>query len=425
VPPAIAYRLLEYALWAYALLLPLRRLYFLPALSSRLQLTELVFLLAAPLALWVYRRRLLTALASPPVVALLAYLFVLSLATFSGASPADYPELLGRFYLLGVLLVFATYVADLGAPGQRKVIVAWTAGLYLMGGLAYLGYALALAGYPTPLVSYYENYPYFGTLYRAVGSAGGATALVALALLPLTVAYLRWRRTGARPWLLIFFAPLLLLTFSKEVLLLLLALTLVEPLLQSRRGLRTVVVLSLSLLYLLTTHVLVEPVGDHSPRQSERVYTSGRTLWEGEHVRLVETSYTSLKRAAVSVAADHPWLGVGADGFPDQLPRKKAEGIYPAHLPDYIPHSTWFGTLAETGLLGLGTLLAFVLSLGRLLFANVRHPAATALDHCLLAYFSALLVGSLAMDLLHLRFFWVPVALAVGIVYRKTTAHAV
>ena len=39
----------------------------------------------------------------------------------------------------------------------------------------------------------------------------------------------------------------------------------------------------------------------------------------------------------------------------------------------------------------------------------------------LLASFTALLVGSLSMDLLHLRFFWVPVGLVLGSYYHRTS----
>lgn len=337
---------------------------------------------------------------------------MLATATLLGPPPPDYPELLGRFYLLGVLLIFTRFIADTGHPGQQKLLSAWSMGLYVMGVVAYVGYALALTGHPTSFVSYYEHYPYFGTLYRAVGTAGGATALVALSILPCTLAYVRWREEGVGPWLLLFLSPLFVLTFSKEVMLLLLACALVEPVLRVRKGLRAGVILTLALVYTVATHVLIEPV--RLPLDAGREYTSGRVIWRGDNWRAVETSYTSLKRAAVSVATDHPWIGVGADGFPDRLPAKKRQGVYPAHLPDYTPHSTWFGTLAETGLLGVGALICFVFGLARVVIANGNRGGATVYDRCLTAFFSALLVGSVSMDLLHLRFFWVPVAMSLG-----------
>ena len=398
-----------WGLLAYACLLPLRRLYFLPLVSSRLQLTEVCFLLFAPLALHDLPIRL-PARVIFPLLTYLVYLIALSLATAMGDTPPDWLELLGRYYLLAVLALFAAYVSRTGQRGQQKIIAAWTVGLYVMGSFTYLGYALYLAGTLTPLVSYYEDYPYFGTVYRAVGTAGGATALVALSILPCTYAYRLWRSVGTPPWILLFLFPLLLLTFSKEMLLLLLALVIVEPWFSKRLVLRGAVLLGLTVIYGLTTHLLIQPV---SAELTDQVYDSERVVWEATDYRIVETSYTALKRAALSVAADHPLIGVGADGFPDQLPAKKREGVYPAHLPEYIPHSTWFGTLAEVGILGLTALIFFVVGLGKLAVDNVRGTGGTT-DLCLLAYLSALLVGSLSMDLLHLRFFWVPVAMVLG-----------
>ena len=262
-------RWVERGLLAYAFLLPLRRLFFLPALGSRLQLTELCFLLVAPPALYVLRGTLRPG-RGLLLTGLLAYLLVLSLATLLGPPPPDWTELLGRYYLLAVLLLFTAYVRHTGGGGQHRVLRAWTLGLYVMGGLAYLGYGLALAGIATPLVSYYPDYPYFGTLYRATGTAGGATALVALSLLPFTYAYRQWRLGGALPGLLPFLLPLFLLTFSKEVLLVGIACLLVEPTLILRRVLRASLLVTLSLTYWLSTHLMVQPIPDKAADRGQR-----------------------------------------------------------------------------------------------------------------------------------------------------------
>ena len=83
-------------------------------------------------------------------------------------------------------------------------------------------------------------------------------------------------------------------------------------------------------------------------------------------VQIVETTYTTLKRANWRIALSHPVIGVGPGQSNTYLPGLKAAGIYPAHLPNYDPHSTWMGAFSETGLVGLATLIAMVAAWQRL-----------------------------------------------------------
>ncbi len=436
---------LQPLLLAYVFLLPLRRLLYLPVVNAKIQPTELVFLFLGPLALVVWGASLwrgATASASLPAGSppgervkspcgrllslvrdylgpgtdhftgwLLGYLLLLTAATLLAGDLGGYLELAGRWYLLLLFLVVVAYVREQGAAGLALLLRAWTLGVVVMGALAYLGYGLALGGVITRLVVVYENYPYFGTVYRASGVCGGPTALVLLSILPLTYAWRRWRTGQGSPWLLLFFAPILLLTFSKEVVLLALALLVVDDWWQDRKWLRPLAILTVALVYWLGTHYLLQPAQAFAGSYLDgEEFTSGKVVWQGDAWQVLETSYTAIKKAALAIAAEHPWLGVGADQFPEYLPAAKAAGIYPAHLPDYIPHSTWFGALVEAGVPGLLAVIGMAVSFRRQL---VRLPA-TDLNRCLTAFFVVLAIGAMSMDLLHLRFLWVPAGMVLG-----------
>ncbi len=406
---------IRWLLVAYMFLLPLRRIYFLPGFGSRFQLTELAFLLLAPLLAY----RLLQLREWPKASALTlgfaAYLSVLAVSTFAPPTDArSLVEWLGRSYLL---LLFAGVAAYLHRwpDGVARLIRAWSRGSLVMGASAYLGYGLAMAGHLTPLVSVYENYPYFGTLYRATGVAGGATAFVLLSIVPCVASWLRWRTRGTFPFVLLFLALPLVLTFSKEVLLLVLAVGIADPAVRPRKWMLYPALVLGAGLYWFTTHYIVQPVQEIAgSAYAQEEFTSGEVVWRGEDFQLLETSYVSLKRAALLVGLRHPWGGVGADGFPLQLPALRAEGRYPAHLPDYIPHSTWFGAFSEGGFPGLAAVFVMAWSLLRRGRAVAARIAEDDLQWCLVAFFAAVAIGSLNMDLLHLRFFWIAAALLVG-----------
>ena len=402
----------------YVALLSLRRLEFLPVLSYLgpiIHLTEVVFLIVAPLAVWRVGKGLLPR----PALFLLgasAYLLILTLATVRVGHPQGYFELLGRYYLFAVYLLFHWAVRHYGLPFLRAVFRWWYYGAAALVFLAYLGFPLAFLGWEG-LVWVYEDYPYFGTVYRASAAAGGATALILLVFIPFFYDYWRWRTEGRRPVFMLICLPLMLLTLSKEVLLIPIVLLLTERALTGWRVWHYAVALTLFLGYNLSTHYLLQPPGDIDGTIFTRAeYSPGKVAYRNDRFQLLETTYVSLKRTALWQAARHPLIGLGADQFQQRLQDDRPLAVYPAHLPPYGPHCTWTGTLAESGWLGLGALLVMVFSLVRKLRYNLRDNSspAYALNYCLLAYWILLGLASVNGDFLHLQYVWVPCALVLG-----------
>lgn len=406
-------------LLAYVTLLPLRRLEFLPLvgqLGPVIHLTEVLFLLLVPLVLY-YVGRQLRPTANALTLGAIGLLAVLTVSTLRADHPHGYFELLGRYYLFAVFLLFCWATRHFGPPFLRAVFRYWYYGAAALAFLAYLGYPLAVLFDWTGLVSVYEDYPYFGTVFRASATAGGATALILLTLLPALYDYWRWRTDRRTPWFLLICLPLFVLTFSKEVLLLPVALLVLEGAFGKPRPIRYPVAAVLVVVYQFSTHYFVQPRQDIShTTYATAEYSPGKVAYRGNDFQLLETTYTALKRAAIYQVARHPLMGLGADQFQQRLRDDRPVSIYPAHLPPYGPHSTWFGLLAEAGVLGLLAVIAMVYGLARRLRHNLRVPASPtyALDYCLLAFFVALAVASVNCDLLHLQYVWVPLALVMG-----------
>ena len=397
--------------------MPFRRLDVLPGfnwLGPSLDPTEILFLVAGPLALYRARTKVWPERERFGYV-LLSFLAALTVSTLMADTRSGYFELAGRYYLLAVFCTFLWAVRSAGPSFLAAVFRWWTYGVVGLVTTAYLGYPLAWLGITEAMVWIYEDYPYFGTIYRATGLAGGSTPLILLMLPPLFHRWWTWRQHGQFPWLLVYFAPILVLTLSKEVLLVPIALLLAAG--GPRRMFRFLFAGVLILAYNFSTHLLIQPVHSLEGTVYERAeYSSGRVAYRGSSFQLLETTYVSLKRTAWYLANRHPVVGVGADQFQQILKDRRPTEVYPTHLPPYNPHSAWFGVPAEAGYVGLAALVAMVVIIGRRLKANLARGG-TALDsynRALLATGIGFLVVSFNYDMLHFNFVWVTFALILG-----------
>lgn len=175
---------------------------------------------------------------------------------------------------------------------------------------------------------------------------------------------------------------------------------------------------AVALVFWFGTHFLVQerqPVATSSLAGTE--YTSGNLVWVGQNYQLLETSYTALKRAGVSVSRKHPIFGVGPGQFGRYLPAEQEAGIYPVHLPHYDPHSTWLGALSETGVVGLLALLL----MSALLYQHFSRLPLVATDAglvlCLQTFLLLLLISSVSKDVANYRFVWVVIGVLLGLAH--------
>lgn len=118
-------------------------------------------------------------------------------------------------------------------------------------------------------------------------------------------------------------------------------------------------------------------------------------------------AYWVLKRVAFDAWLREPLKGVGLGAFHGETRRAVAEGRLGSDYREHDPHSTWFGRLAETGLVGtaaLAVLWGGVLSYARRLsvVGDEQAEAAAALAAGLVG----VLVNSLNVDVMNFRFIW-------------------
>ena len=404
----------------FAFFLPFVRIFYFPVVSAKIQPTEIIFLLMLPLAFLRYKNRLFD-LPRPWLIAAMVYLAANLFSGFYSGEIEAILESFGRVYLVVLTLIIAAFVRYEDRVRRRAelLIKSWSLGGVIMASLTLVAIVAAALGWDSRLVVLYEDYPYFGTVIRAKGLTGGANSLVYVSLLPLLYLYRRVRMgRGGLAW----FALLMLIclaTISKELVLVLLGLLLVDPYVTARFAkfqLLAIVVASLTLWF--GTHYIVQRPKEVTGTYLEGTeYTSERIVYRNESFQLLETSYTALKRAGLIVAAKHPLAGVGPGKFGSKLPVEKALGNYPSHLPDYDPHSTWIGGFSETGILGgisllILTGLSFWYTRTRLFAKAIRESEYHA---PIRVYLLLVVIASISVDIMNFRHIWVPLGILLGL----------
>ena len=411
---------IRYLLLAYCFFVPFIRLFFFPVVSAKVQPTEIIFLVLFPLAVYFYGRKLIP---TSPMLLGAAGLFLLSnlMSAFSAGELNPVLEALGRGYLLTLAILVAHYIKCSNDRDHRaeQLVVAWSVGAILMAVITAIGYVAAMNGILNRTVVVYENYPYFGTVLRAAGLTGGANSLVYVCLLPMLYFYRRVR-LGEKGvvWLLLLFS-VCLATISKELVLVFLGFFLVDPwVLAKVKVLRLLAVIFTALVLWFGTHFIVQQPTEITDNYLEGTfYTSEKILWQNDNLQLLETSYSALKKAGISVGAKHPVFGVGPGQFNSYLPKEKELGNYPAHLPEYDPHSTWIGAFSETGLFGLLSLIFLTLILYRFTASKISSERWAANTYLLPVGVSILvvLIASVSLDIVNFRFLWVPIGVLLGL----------
>jgi hypothetical protein len=127
-------------------------------------------------------------------------------------------------------------------------------------------------------------------------------------------------------------------------------------------------------------------------------------MWPQVHVAATYNYeyYFVLKQIAWQAFRAHPVTGVGVGQFRDVNERAYRAGVMNEGCRFCMPHSTPFGHLAETGLVGTAALVALWLAA----FHRARHrlsPMATAA-------LAGIAVNAINADVMHFRFLWIVLA---------------
>lgn len=384
-----------------------------PWIAHRIQLPEIIFVIATPFLIQYWRKH-------PHNFTLfdkwtLGWIGIMVLTVLLNWDKKAAFELWGIVYLFLVTFLFRA-----SEGGQERLIRAIQYLGVIAASLGILGWILAYVGVPT-MLSWPRTvyYPYLGHVGRAMGLTGHPNMLMSILsfciLLSFASLLFQSNRRPWRYWSLVIMFLGVLLTFSKALALLVIGLLFLlgylDQLKRKWTWLKNGLIVGLFLFYLLVTNVMVVNLEQVNwDDLQSRAYTLDHPFYSHGNIGWVWTSYAVNKWTAFSAFLAHPLLGIGPGQYNQYVEGLKAKGSYPTYFPNYDPHSTYFGLLAETGILGM---LSFLLVLGALYQMWRRMTVETDLEKGiqlgLAAIFIFFLLEGVNTDNLHFRHYWVGV----------------
>jgi hypothetical protein len=397
-----------------------------PALWGHAQVGDLLFPLAAVAALMAGWRTTLHRLD----------LFVVAYLIGSIASiPASHAPSTSFFaagketYLAGIYLLTAVATSKLGA---RRVCGWLTQSAVALCLLSLAGaavfYATGVAWQP---IGDPGRLPYLGMVFRVWGLTLGPELIgnLLIVAMPLLMVEVRAGENVARGSALIAIVVLVeAMTFSMSVAGFAVAFTIAcWPFVSTRRVVRYVlatgtaaVVIAVNVSAIAAVRNVDVAFGtDATASASQLPYVRAGSPPNVTDIRVsyYPMSYYILKTVAWSAFRAHPVTGVGLEAFPTETQRAYDDGRLYSPYQRVAPHSTFFGRLAETGLVGTLPLIALLGAI--LVTARRASRTSTTSDDiawAVLAGSVGLIVSGMNVDIMNFRFLW----FAAGIVRALT-----
>ena len=175
-----------------------------------------------------------------------------------------------------------------------------------------------------------------------------------------------------------------------------------------------IVVAGLLIAYILGTHFIIIKK-DQNLELLKGDYIAGSALIETDNYSMYPSQYWALKEISLeAISQSFPW-GLGLGKFNDFAHELKKYDAYPTHVPYPDPHSMYFGTLAENGLLGLivlGGIIYFVVKYSRRILNN--QSANQYMLACLPSIFIVIGIEAIATDIMNFRHYWILLILLVS-----------
>ena len=121
------------------------------------------------------------------------------------------------------------------------------------------------------------------------------------------------------------------------------------------------------------------------------------------------TYYLFLKKYALKMFAERPLLGVGGGAFLDKMKIYDLEGKAPQNYLLYDPHSMFFGSLAEGGMIGFGALIFLWSAIIFFIRKRIKDYRDDFIFYVAVASYAAIIgyfIQGTDIDIMNFRFLW-------------------
>lgn len=355
---------------------------------------------------------------------ILAYVSSVIVSCFTAYCQSCWFDVIGTIYLIGIYLFI------------RLLLEGKTVHLYKYFEYAFvrLGVFVAISGIIGWILTQFnipnilawptgEYYPYLGYIGRASGftrTPGMLASILTICTIWKVMSIFQKGTFKIKDFFILsLYAIALFLSFSKAVILLMIALILLfieRNFFVFRYQFIKVIAWSiipfLFLFFIVATHFLLvdttDPIKNDSIFQGR--FASERAVIEvGDKWTVHSTPYFELKKIAITVGQEHFPLGIGSGCFRDYLEelRLRPDSSYPSEMWAYDPHSSVFGSFGELGFLGFLGFLFFFYSIFFSLKKINKNKNNLLIREILLLCFIYFLLESVSTDIMNFRLLWV------------------
>ncbi len=419
----------------YVVAIPFNRGLVLPLVGEKLQLPELVFLFLALSMVVFYIQQFALPVKSRSRFAqnintksqgfkrltaidagLTLYFLAVVVSYFFHPSRAAFLDIAGLVYLFVLYTLINIYFIfwETDSTQIKYILTRFSAlSLFILSSIGLFSFLLLVFGINTSLVKYYENYPFFGNVYRIraftqepvmMASILSVFILTVLAGYDLKI-FIKKERQGLLIILTMGFVALALTLTKSSVITFAAAFAIFSIQNNFLKKFKPFVWLTALTALLIFTHFVIVKKENFNNQQSYHGLVDAPSLSFGNYY-LVETDYGSLKEAAFTTGKRFWLTGIGSGNFIDYVPILKKEGLYPTKFQDYDPISTYFGAFAELGIFGLGVLLFLYYQVYKTLRHLKKQNPSDAWVASLMPIFGFMACESFVTDTMNFRQYW-------------------
>jgi hypothetical protein len=269
-----------------------------------------------------------------------------------------------------------------------------------------MGFLFFKLGWTSDLVKVYVDYPYLGSVARVIGFTNSPNKVVLFVsvaiyfLIFMKPDIQKWIRTGLIVGLLwtAFF------TFSKEVVILFLALANTWSLSQLRSKLISYFILTASILFIISFTFFYISMDGAPPGRTDMI--DSEPITTVREVNVYPTSYYYLFQSSAIMIKENLLRGVGFGNYYRTIGKHQNRGLYPKRLYAYEAHDNYTGLIAQYGIGYLAILFGLIIYL-RKLAAKITRPESGFITASL---FFFLLFGFVYFSY-HTRMMWLMIGL--------------
>ena len=421
-------------IFIYIVSLSFQKILTLPFIGQKIQPSEVIFLITFFFLILNLKHIPLYKIKFNALdFALMFYLVVIFITSLFAVNSKPFFEFFGSTYLfINYFLIknFIIFFKD-SIPDFIYKAILWMGLLAAFFGI--IGTILTYIKIENSLGFIYVRYPYFGDIIRAKGFTSSPHMLASILnvsiLFSITHFFFGQKRNMLQLIAICIMLLAYLLTFAKIVVLLLIGIIFIfilkgknRFLPKPRKWFLLFCSMCLLIVYIMGTHfIIINKNNSELELIKKERFNSGETIYENNNFYIFPTTYTVLKKSSIYLGKKNLFTGIGAGNHGLYFHDLKKQGMFPKQILNYDPHSSYFGSFAELGILGLISVLYLFFIIKKISFLIMKNKPGIieiSLISCLLIFS----LEAISADILNFRHFWVILALLSSLYSKQNNA---